>query len=71
MSRQNLTDAEVVNLIKEAQKQLDEYLQLAQLSAEVTAPEPLKSLHGYSWDSPLGLVVGETAVDGFVVTASG
>lgn len=70
MSRRTLTETEVVELIEEAQKQLDEYLKIAELSTAVAAADSFTSPHNYSWDSPLGLVISETDVNGFVVRAT-
>lgn len=70
MPRRALSESEVINLVSEAQTQLDEYLRLAELSMTGVAANPLKPPHSFMWENPLGLVIGDTDVNGFVVRAA-
>lgn len=67
MSRRALSELEVINLVTEAQEQLDEYLQIAELSKASAISEPFQPTQSYKWDSPLGLVICESDVNGFMV----
>jgi hypothetical protein len=69
MTTAQLSDAEVIALIGEAEQQLAEYMKLGKLTVlgdvlRIHSPVP-----SYRWDNPIGLVIGDFQ-NGFMVSAT-
>jgi hypothetical protein len=57
MDNQKLSDAEVQQLLSQAEVQLEEYIRLGQLAVETRTMTVGYSYPAYSWDNPVGLVM--------------
>lgn len=64
MSAPTLSDAEVLHLLDEANRQLEVYARLTQTSIR-SISDPIVEQR-FAWDAPIGLVIKGAGADGIV-----